>query len=277
MLLSLILSSQLALADTPDVRVDWLPAQPWPAGQRLYVAGHEVNLRAAASTDAPVVRELDLGTPVIVRAVLADEAEVGGRPGRWYAVEIEGAGIQGALFGGVLTPARIDADLDEDGETEIAVLTWGWDLHKVIRVREPGLDGAAAVVQLDLGPTFDIDGAQEELRAGVTTASQTGIPLLKLHTPGREMCGSGSATHYLSYRSAGPGTLGTLREAVADHHWADAPVYSHLELTWEPEARAVSTRSVIYDGESDEQIEVKRLVLRDGVFVPEAPTGTHPN
>jgi hypothetical protein len=102
-LLSLILSSQLALADTPDVRVDWLPAQPWPAGQRLYVAGHEVNLRAAASTDAPVVRELDLGTPVIVRAVLADEAEVGGRPGRWYAVEIEGAGIQGALFGGVLT------------------------------------------------------------------------------------------------------------------------------------------------------------------------------
>ena len=277
MILSLLLFSTLAAADTPNVRVDWLPAEPWPAGQRLYVAGHEVNLRAAATTDAPVVRELDLGTPVVVQALLADEVEVGGRPGRWYAVEVEGAGVQGALFGGVLTPARIDADLDEDGETEVAVITWGWEQHKVIRVREPALQGAEAVVQLDLGQSNDIEGPQEEQWAGVTTAAETGLPLLKLHTPGREMCGSGSATHYISYQSEGPGALGTLREAISDHHYADAPVYSYLELTWEPEAKAVSARQVMYDGEGDEQIEVKRHVLREGVFESEKPTGTHPN
>lgn len=277
MLIPLILLAQLAAADQPGIRVDYLPAEPWPMGQRLFVAGHEVNLRAAASTDAPVVRELDLGTPVVVKALLADQVEVGGRMGRWYAVGVEGAGVQGALFGGVLTPARIDADLDQDGEDEVAILTWGWEQNTVIRVREPGIQGAAAVTQLDLGPTHDIEGPQDEMSLQVTTAKQTGIPLLGVHLPGREMCGSGSATHYISYRSASKGTLGGLREAVGDHHWADAPVYSYIELTWQPEARAVSTRSVIYDGESDEQIEVKRLVLRDGVFEPEAPTGTHPN
>jgi hypothetical protein len=275
--LPLLLLAPLAMAETPNLRVDYLPAEPWPMGQRLFVAGHGVNLRAAASTDAPVVTELDLGTPVLVQALLADGAEVGGRGGRWYAVKLEEGGRQGALFGGVLSPARIDADLDQDGETELAVLTWGWDNKKVIRVREPAIAGAAAVTELDLGPTHDIEGPQVELWAGVTGAGETGIPLLKLHTPGREMCGSGSATHYVSYRSEGAGTLGTLREAVRDHHWSDAPVYSYAELSWEPGARAVTVREVVSDGESDEQITVTRRVLRDGVFEPEAPAGTHPD
>lgn len=283
MLYTLLLGSTIVLADTPNIRIDWLPAEPWPAGQRLYVAGHEVNLRAAASTDAPVVTELDLGTPVVVKALLADGVDVGGRTGRWYAIEVEGSGKQGALFGGVLTPARIEADLDEDGEAEIAVLTWGWEQHKVIRIREPALQGASAVTQLDLGQTFDIDGPQEEQWAGITTAAETGLPLLKLHTPGREMCGSGSATHYISYRSAGPGTLGTLREAIRGHAYADAPIYDLVELSWEPKARAVTAKHTTYTGEVDEggdgeeKVTVTRHVLREGVFEAEKPTGTHPN
>ncbi len=283
MLLPLILAASLATADGTNIRVDWLPAEAWAPGQRLYVAGHAVNLRAAASTDAPVVTELDLGTPVIIKALLADGADVGGRTGRWYAIEVEGSGKQGALFGGVLTPARIDADLDQDGETEVAVVTWGWDYHKVIRIREPGMSGRDAIAQLDLGETFDIEGPQEEMWAGVTTAAETGLPLLKLHTPGREMCGSGSATHYISYTAAKPAEKGVLREAIKDHHYADAPVYSYAELKWEPKAKAVTVKEVMYDGDVEdggsgqEQIEVTRHVLRDGVFEPEAPSGTHPN
>ena len=68
MLPTLLLLIQLATAQEQGTRVDYLPAEPWPVGQRLFVAGHEVNLRAAASTDAPVVRELDLGAPAAVKA-----------------------------------------------------------------------------------------------------------------------------------------------------------------------------------------------------------------
>ena len=278
-MLHVILFAALATAaEDPNLRVDWMPAQPWPMGQRLYVAGHEVNLRAAASTDAPVVRELDLGTPVVVQALLADNAEVGGRPGRWYAVQVEGAGVQGALFGGVLSPARLDVDLDQDGEDEVAVLTWGWEHHKVIRIREPGLSGAQAVTQLDLGPTHDIEGPQEEMWAGMTTAAETGLPLLKVHLPGREMCGSGSSTHYISYLASEKTELGVLRQAIEDHHWSDAPVYDYVELSFEPKARAVTARNVSSGGEEqgEEQVTVTRHVLREGVFVAEGGAGDKP-
>ncbi len=277
MLPTLLLLIQLATAQEQGTRVDYLPAEPWPVGQRLFVAGHEVNLRAAASTDAPVVRELDLGAPVVVKALLADDVEVGGRTDRWYAVEVEGAGVQGALFGGVLTPARVELDLDQDGEDEVVVLTWGWERNSVVRIREPSIQGAAAVTQLDLGPTHDIDGPQELMFLLTTTAEQTGIPLLKVHLPGREMCGSGTRTRYLSYRTAKTATLGDLREAIEEHHWADAPVYDYVELSFEPKARAVTARQVTYNGEDDEQISVTRKVLRDGVFEAVAPTGTHPD
>jgi hypothetical protein len=284
MLLPLMLASSLSLAADPaNIRVDWLPAEPWSPGQRLYVAGHEVNLRAAATTDAPVVRELALGTPVTVQALLADGVEVGGRPGRWYAVAVEGAeGTQGALFGGVLSPARLDADPDQDGELEIVVFTWGWEHHKVVRVREPALEGADAVTQLDLGPTHDIEGPQVELWAALSGAEATGIPLLTLHTPGREMCGSGSATHYISYRSPARGELGVLREAVREHRWADAPVYDAVELQWDPAALAVTAKHTTYDGDLEdggsgrEQITVTRRVLREGVFVAEGSAAPSP-
>jgi len=276
-LLPLLLATTLTAAEPQDIQLDYLPPQAWAVGTQLFVAGHKVNLRAAASAEAPVVTELELGTPVTIKALLADDVEVAGRRGRWYAVEIQGTGQQGALFGGVLTPARIEADLDQDGVVEVAVLTWGWDYHKVIRIHEPGLEGPAAVAQLDLGQSNDIDGPMEQMWAGITTAADTGIPMLKLHTPGREMCGSGSATHYVSYLSPDKASKGVLREAIREHHWSDAPVYDHIELSFEPAAMAVTARHTSYNGEDDEQITVTRHVLKDGVFEAEAPTGTHPN
>ncbi len=268
MLISLLLVSQLTLATDTAIRVDFLPAEPWAVGQRLFVAGHEVNLRAAASTDAPVVRELDLGTPVTITAVLADGVEVGGREGRWYAVEVEGTGQQGSLFGGVLTPARLEADLDQDGEKELAVLTWGWDKNSVIRILEPNLSGADAVTQLDLGQTNDIEGPQVEMYLGVTTVKETGIPLLKVILPGREMCGSGSFNKYVSYRSTDAGMLGTLRLAIEDHSYADAPVYSRRVIEWAPsKPGARVTETMGNDDEGTESEEVTHYLLRDGVFV----------
>lgn len=277
-MLPFVLFVSLALADDHGVLVQDLPAEPWPVGQRLFVAGHEVNLRAAASTDAPVVRELDLGTPVRVAALLAEQAEVGGRAGRWYAVEIEGTGQQGTLFGGVLTPARIDADLDQDGQDEIAVLTWGWEHNSVVRIREPGLEGAAAVVQLDLGAVHDIDGPQERMFLNATTAEATGIPMLVVFFPGREMCGSGTTTKYVSYRATEGAGLGTPRLAVQGHTWSDAPVYSYRELGFEPAQHAVLVTETMGDHDEErETVTTTRLVLRDGVFEEAAPTGTHPN
>ena len=272
-MLPLLLIVPLAMATEPTaVKVDYHPTEPWPVGQKLYVAGPEGNLRAAASTDAPVVTELDLGTPVIVQSVMSADVDVGGRTDRWYAIKAEDTGKQGVLFGGVLTPARLDVDLDQDGEAEVLVLTWGWDTHKVVRVREPALSGAGAVTQLDMGQTNDIEGPQVEMFLRVTAAADTGIPLVHVTLNGREMCGSGSSGHYVSYRSEGPGALGVLREAVDEHSWGDAPVYSRQHLAFYPADKAVTVRSEMgnYD-EGTETVTEERRVLQDGVFVAEGP------
>ena len=181
---------------------------------------------------------------------------VGDRESAWVKVRT-GSG-DGWVFGGLLSEARTTADLDEDGISEVLVLAYRTDHHEVVRVSEPG----SPVTELDLGIYEDIVGPDVEMRLSVTTAAETGVPLARVFWPGREMCGSGTVTKWVSYRGGVP------KLALEGRQWADAPVFDHTLVTFHPALRtATSTRTYGNDEEPPHE-EVRELRFVDGAFVP---------
>lgn len=112
----------LALAGA-SVTIQADPTTPRPDGTELCVASHRVNLRKGPSTRSGVADRLELGTRVLIRAVVPGGPQrIGARTDYWYEVvplDAEGvAGDRGFMYGGTLTGACWSLDLDGDGTKE---------------------------------------------------------------------------------------------------------------------------------------------------------------
>lgn len=270
MLKILLLQNALAAdGDTSGIQVSFRDEAA--ANSARYAAGDGVNVRGAPAVDAPVVARLGLGDPVRLGAA-AGLQTVDGREDAWYEATVSGASgpIQGYVWGGALTAARFEADLDTDGEQEVYTVTYNQNHDILVRAREPGAPEGSAIAVLNRGQHNDIDGHLDTLYARLIPASETGVPLLKIYVPNREMCGSWDLELWVSYQTPGPGQVGTLREALTLSSGADAPVWSGEKAVWSPKKKlVVVTRE---NGEllenNDEEIsrEITRRVYRDGVF-----------
>ncbi len=244
--------------------------EDYAAGHTVYVAGDGVNLRAGPGTSAAVVAKLPAGTPVsVLSAGPLDWAE--GRQERWYEVtaQVAGASLQGHIFGGVLTPARLEADLDGDGEQELVTVAYSASRDIILRVIEPEGASDRRVVTLNLGGWGDIDGPLDELRASTTGPQESGVPLVMIYVPNRYMCGSWDLTVYASYTSPGPGQLGVARDALRTNVGCDEPVCVASRVAFHPKAKQATLTTERREAEDHRDvtdITQSRMVYRRGVF-----------
>lgn len=213
-------------------------------GATLWAGGSGVNLRAGPAADAPVVAALPLGAPVTVLAVDGTTLQLGEHEAAWLQVRAEAG--EGFVWGGSLTGASATRDLNGDGAPEVLTLVWRADHHLALRVTPVGAPATQAAEELDLGTFSDIEGPMSEARLSWTEAAETGVPLVKVFVPGREMCGSGDRARYVAWSGR------RLTLALETTWWSDAPVWTHDTLTFDPAKRRVTlVNSTSDDGEAE--------------------------
>lgn len=244
--------------------------EEYAVGSTVYVVGDGVNLRTGPGTSSAVVAKLPAGTPVSVQAA----GPVGwaeGRQERWYEVATQGgeAQVQGYVFGGVLTPARLEVDLDEDGQMELVTVAFSASHDIVLRFIEQDSANDRRVVTLNLGGWGDINGTLDELHASTTSRHETGAPLVMIHVPNRYMCGSWNLTVYASYTSPGSGQPGVAKDALRTIVGCDEPLCFASEVAFHPKAKeaTVTTRSREAEDKRDvTEVTRSRMVYKEGIF-----------
>lgn len=247
-------------------------------GDLLFVAAHDVNLRAAPNTKADLVATLPMATQVKVRAVAGGRAIELGKVDQWYQVEVvdkaAAAGATGYLFGMVLTPAAYRLDLDGDGALEVVTVAFTQAFKIRVRVREPQLAEPSHTF-VDLEPA---GGAFIGRRGGLATVKlvprQTaGVDLVEVFAH-VEACAD-DATHWVSYTApAGErGRLGTARVALSQMGMSDPPTVSSYEVRFDAKARTARVVRT-QEGEDDEgavqrSTSTTAYRLVDGVYQEE--------
>jgi hypothetical protein len=156
--------------------------------------------------------------------------------------------------------ARVQADLDGDGDTELIVAGFGADHAIQVAVTERN----GQTTRLDLGSRGDIFGPRDTFELHVTPARETGVPLAHIFVPGGEYCGSGDTSIYISYSQEAAKTR--LQPALEVGSFFDAPIWSHTELNFDPRRKSVLVVTSWGGEEGHQGRERERRVFRDGVF-----------
>lgn len=243
-------------------------------GQQLYLGVDEANLRASAAADGARVQTLMLGTPVRVLAAGA-RATVGEYVNAWYQVSVvdsQGtAPVTGWLFGNTLTPFRFEADLDGDGELEVATVVMSNEFKARVRVLEPNVKPPRRVSSVDVDVASTVYGGGRGGPVGVKLlpAKKAGVPLLQLDSA-PERCGD-FVTSYVSYTGTGgkKGVLGKARLALVLGGLKDPPNESTFKVSFQAaKKQALVTRTSIEEEEGRPQKVTERKVYQwqDGVY-----------
>ncbi|RKH61471.1 SH3 domain-containing protein [Corallococcus interemptor] len=249
------------------------------AGQTLYLGVDEANLRASAAADAGVVQTLMLGTPVKVLKVGA-RAKVGEYINTWYQVSVvdaKAAPVTGWVFGNTLTPFRFEADLDGDGELEVATVVMSNEFKARVRVLEPNVKPPRRVSSVDVAvaSTDYGGGLGGPVTVTLVPASQAGVTLLQLDSS-PERCGD-FVTSYVSYTGSNgkPGVLGKAKLALELGGLMDPPNESTFTVSFQPAAkRALVVRTSVEEEEEGKPRKVTEREVyqwKDGVFAQAKP------
>ena len=234
--------------------------RPWTAGDKLFVAVPDTNLREAANSQAAVLAVLPLAAPVTVKTVVDTLVRVGERVDRWY--EIDTGDKHGFVFGGALTPAGYRFDFDGDGIDELVTVAFTPDYK--IRIRDQKTTTNAPVNQLDLEP-----GGQGYVCCGgaleiaTVPKKEASLPLLVIKST-IEACGD-YAWYYVSAKDAHP------QQALWVSGLADAPSFAEPSVTFDSKGGATVVIKAYSLDDNNKEAEVerhtKRYLVKNGVFV----------
>ena len=236
----------------------------------VYVATPHTFLYPEGRAAAEPGREVVPGTKVTIGAVGATAESLEGRVNVWY--EVTSPVGTGWIHGGRLTPYAWVADLDQDGEDELATVVFGDDFNLRVLVIEPNVRaGGESWLDLDSAGGAYIsqhggDATVELLKAGVA-----GIPLLHVYS-GVEACAD-FADYWVSYRSPGPARLGTLRTALALSGLMDPPSSSTYEVKFTAKRSLADVTRTTGEHGAAEQVERARYRLVNGVYKQEGEGG----
>ncbi|WP_244239159.1 SH3 domain-containing protein [Corallococcus carmarthensis] len=251
-------------------------------GQTVYLGVDEANLRGSAAADGAVVQTLMLGTPVRVLKA-GERAKVGEYINTWYQVAVVdakaapgAAPASGWVFGNTLTPFRFEADLDGDGELEVATVVMSNEFKARVRVLEPNVKPPRRVSSVDvLVASMDYGGGQGgPVEVKLVPAKQAGVMLLQLDSK-PERCGD-FVTSYVSYTGSNgkPGVLGKAKLALQLGGLMDPPNEHTFKVSFQPAAkRALVVRTSIEEEHGKPQKVTEREVYqwKDGVFAEAKP------
>ncbi|MBJ6759658.1 SH3 domain-containing protein [Myxococcaceae bacterium JPH2] len=248
-----------------------------PSEQPLYVGVDEANLRREPTPDAAAVTTLTLGSSVRVLKAQEGQVKVGDYVNTWYQVEVvspqagaDGARQTGWLFGNTLTPYRFEADLDGDGEKEVATVVMSNEFKMRVRILEPGLKPPRRVtnVDMDVPSTGEVASVGGPVVARLVPGKKAGVELLQLDSH-PDSCGA-YLTNYVSYVVPGrkKGVLGKGQVALSLVGIDDAPEHSNYKATFQPATRRVLVDWVrsedSEDGKSVKELEKNRDVYQYG-------------
>jgi hypothetical protein len=255
------------------------------AGRTVFLGVDEGNLRASAAADAAVVQTLMLGTPVKVVNAGA-RAKVGEYVNTWYQVTVVDAKapapVTGWVFGNTLTPFRIEADLDGDGELEVATVVMSNEFKARVRVLEPNVKPPRRVSSVDVQVAASNYGSGNggPVKMRLVPAKKAGVALLELESmPER----SGDfITTYVSYTQPegkkAKGVLGKAKNALEAAGLSDPPSFSTFKVSFQASAKkAVVARETFEDvaeegGSSPHKVKTREVYQwNDGVFTEVKP------
>lgn len=151
--------------------------------------------------------------------------------------------------------ADITADLDDDGVTESIRAHFDERAHLWIELEEDGRER-----RLDLESFVDINGPRRAFVIETVPAEEAGVPLLRVHVPRGEYCGSGNDWVYVSYVN------GSLQKALEHADFFDAPIWSTSEVEFD--SKRGTARIIQEWGEEDRRRgrRVEKLRFADGVY-----------
>lgn len=274
----------------PLERYDFTRWEPTGKKASLFVGVDEANLRQSPAADAAVVTTLPLGAAVQVLKRGEERLKVGEYVNHWYQVTYldtkgtpasgDDVPVTGWLFGNTLTPFRFEADLDGDGEQEVATVVMSADFKIRVRVLEPRVKPPRRVSSVDITPAgqgyLSVKGGPAT--AKLVSTKSAGLALLQVDSS-PEACGD-YRTAYVSYTVPGKkkGVLGRAKVALELDGLSDPPVHSSYKVSFQPRQKELTVaRTNTEEDESGKETkttERTRYKLADGVFFEVKPAGS---
>ena len=242
----------------------------------VYAAGNSINLRSSASTKGSVIAKVPLGNPIRVLAT-AQEEKIGTRKDKWYHIEttIKGNSYKGYLFGPTMTPHKIGADFDEDGEPEYILAAYNEHRELLLRVLDP--NASSAVTWTNMGE-YSYDGqVVDTAMLKLYPQDITGVSLLKIEAHADEK--GFFWNKFISY------SHGKVVRALEYTEQEKADSYQTVDLQFAAKTRSVLLRHItgqVVGDDSKEQTTVEKyrfsggkyrsLVKKEVVSPPEEPS-----
>jgi len=241
----------------------------WEPGHKLFIAVDQSSLRTEPDEEATVLASLALGTPVTVKRRLEPRVRQLDRVDYWYEVEArrgDGPPVTGLVFGNLLTPLRFEADLDGDGEKEIATVAMTADFKIRVRVMEPKLPPNQRVANLDLRPAGEGPGGSA--KASFVDAKKAGVALLMVESiPEADIR---SFKVYLSYvvPDRKQGKLGAVMESLFLHERVDPPVVVRHKVSFNrKQRRLIAMETNKGELKAGKTVKIRRVYQwKDGVY-----------
>ena len=151
---------------------------------RVFSAGNNINLRSKPSASSAVVKkiplahEIELLTPV-------KEQKLGSRTDHWYHVRtrINGQSVEGYLFGSTMTPYRLTADWDNDGNKEHMIAAFNDKKELLLRIADPD---KKENVWSNMGAYVEQEYAATQAVVKLFPKEVAGLPLLKVEVQNQE-------------------------------------------------------------------------------------------
>lgn len=245
----------------------------WEVETKLYVAGMHTELRAEGNGTAKILFHLDAGQPVELLTV-GEEAVWRGRRNTWY--EVQAGERRGWVFGGDLTPYAFTADLDGDGEDEIATVNFTADFGVRVLVVEPRLKAAnTSWIDLETAGGAYLGQKGGDIVVDYVSDKKAGVALIHVWS-GVQACADFSDT-WVSYAAPDATTPGMPRVALQQGGLMDPPSCSTYEVKFDARrklATVVRTEGGCSDDKKDKpKVEEDRFVLVDGVYKAERAGG----
>ncbi|WP_224367742.1 SH3 domain-containing protein [Hyalangium versicolor] len=244
----------------------------WEPGHKLFTAVDQASLRDEPNEEAAVVASLPMGSPVTVVQRSGERVRVIDRVDYWYLVEAKGANgrtVKGHLFGNLLTPLRLEGDLDGDGEKEIATVAMTSDFKIRVRVMEPKLPPNQRVANVDLQPAGS--GLGGSAKVSLVEARKAGVALLMVES--LPEADSNSFKAFLSYvvPNHKRGELGTVMESLTLAELVAPPmVVRHVVSFDRRRKRLLSVETRKGELKSGKTVKVRHVYQwKDGLYIEE--------
>jgi hypothetical protein len=243
----------------------------WEPGHRLFIAVDQASLHEEPHEEAPVAVSLTLGTPVTVKQRIAERVRVLDRVDYWYQVEVKGPSgklLTAYAFGNLLTPLRFEADLDGDGEKEIATVAMTANFKIRVRIMEPKLGPNERVANLDLDTAGGAPGGS--VKSSVVDAKKAGVALLMVESTPED---SNSFKAFLSYvvPKRARSTVGEVKESLKLGELVAPPIVVRHAVSFDRRKRRLISMET-HKGElkSKKPVKIKHVYQwEDGVYTEE--------